>query len=81
MTYKEVLNSLADKTAETYNSYLQSKISALDGHDDFLADKVEQFRAEYDRLEKKLVALMATIKNENSLDEQVPADFYDEFIK
>lgn len=81
MTYKEVLKSLADQTAETYNSYLQSKISALDGQDDFLADKIEQYRAEYDRLEKKLVALMATIKNENSLTGQAPEGFYAEFIK
>lgn len=81
MTYKEVLNSLANKTAETYNLYLQSKISALDAADDFHADKTEQHRAEYERLEKKLVALMATIKNEGSLSDQSPAGFYEDFIK
>ena len=81
MTYKEVLHSLADQTAETYNSYLQAKISLLDGQDDFLADKVEQYRAESERLEKKLVALMATIKNENSLTEEAPEGFYAEFTK
>lgn len=80
MTYKEILNKLADKTAETYSAYLQSKIS-LAGEDDFAADKTELHRAEADRLEKKLVALLATIKNDNSLDQQAPEDFYEDFVK
>ena len=81
MTYKEVLNKLATETATTYNAYLQSKIAALNPHDDYLADKTEQHRAEYERLEKKVVALMATIKNEDSLEAEAPQDFYHEFIK
>lgn len=81
MTYKEILNELAAKTAETYTAYLQSKISSLTDDDSFLADRTEQYRAESDRLEKKLVALLATVKNEGSGDDQAPADFYEEFIK
>jgi len=81
MTYKEILNTLADKTAATYTSYLQSKIAALSNSDELLADRTEQYRAESERLEKKLVALVATIKNDDSIDEQAPANFYEEFIK
>ncbi|HEY0174973.1 MAG TPA: hypothetical protein VGC08_01260 [Pedobacter sp.] len=81
MTYNEILNALAARTAETYSSYLQSKISSLSDDDGFLADKTEQYRAEYDRLEKKLVALLATVKNEGFLNEEAPDDFYEEFIK
>jgi len=81
MTYKEILNALAEKTADTYNSYLQSKIQALTENDALLGDKTEAHRAEYERLEKKFVALVATIKNEDSLDSQAPDDYYEEFIK
>lgn len=81
MTYKEILNSLANKTAETYSAYLQSKVSALADSDDFSADKTEQYRAEAERLEKKLVALVATIKNDDSIEEEAPEGFYEDFIK
>lgn len=79
MTYKEILNALAEKTAETYTIYLQSKISALSG-DEFLADQTEQYRAEAERLEKKLVALLAIVKNDDSADQEAPANFYEEFV-
>lgn len=81
MTYKEILNDLAAKTAETYDEYLQSKISSLTDDDSFLADRTEQYRAEAERLEKKLVALLATVKNEGSAENEAPADFYEEFTK
>lgn len=81
MTYKEMLNSLAEKTAETYNSYLQAKISTAIEDDGLSVEKAEQHRAEYERLEKKLVALIATIKNEESINEQAPDNFYEDFIK
>lgn len=81
MTYKEILSTLANQTAETYSSYLQSKISSLSADDASLADRTEQHRAEAERLEKKLVALIATIKNDNSLNDQAPEGFYDDFIK
>ncbi|RAJ33341.1 hypothetical protein [Pedobacter cryoconitis] len=81
MTYKEMLNSLAEKTAETYNSYLQAKISTTVEGDGLSAEKAEQHRSEYERLEKKLVALIATIKNEESINEQAPDNFYEDFIK
>lgn len=79
MTYKEILNTLAVKTADTYNSYLQTKIGVLSAGDDFSADKAEQYRAEYERLEKKLVALVATVKNDDSIDQEAPDNFYEEF--
>jgi len=81
MTYQEVLNSLAKKTVDTYSAYLSSKIAALSASDDFVADKTEQYRAEYERLDKKLTALVATIKNDGSLDEAAPDNFEEEFIK
>lgn len=81
MTYKEILSALANQTAETYSSYLQSKISSLSDDDAFLADKTEQHRAEAERLEKKLVALIATIKNDDSINEQAPEGFYEDFVK
>ena len=81
MTYKEMLDSLAEKTAETYNAYLQAKISATVENDGISAEKAEQHRAEYERLEKKLVALIATIKNDDSIHEQAPDNFYEDFIK
>lgn len=76
-----MLNTLANKTAETYNLYLQAKISSSVDDDDFSADKAEQHRAEYERLEKKLVALLATIKNDGSILEQAPDNFFEDFIK
>lgn len=81
MTYKEMLHSLAEKTAETYNAYLQAKISVTVEGDGLSAEKAEQHRAEYERLEKKLVALIATIKNDDSINEQAPDNFYEDFIK
>ena len=81
MTYKEILNTLAEKTADTYNSYLQSKIASVSDENHFLADQTEQYRAEYERLEKKLVALLATVKNDESVDNVAPEDFYEEYIK
>lgn len=81
MTYQEILQTLADQTAETYNAYLQAKISALSDTDQSVADKTEQHRAEAERLEKKLVALIATIKNDESISKEAPDGFYEDFIK
>jgi L-rhamnose mutarotase len=81
MTYKEMLNLLAKKTAETYDLYLQAKISTLIEDDDLSADQAEQHRAESERLEKKLAALMATIKNDGSINDEAPGNFFEDFIK
>jgi hypothetical protein len=81
MTYKELLYDLADRTAETYNSYLESKVSSLVDPAQAVPDRTEQHRAEYERLEKKLIALLATVKNEGSADAEAPGDFYEDFIK
>ncbi|CAM4131083.1 hypothetical protein SAMN06265348_103125 [Pedobacter westerhofensis] len=80
MTYKELLYDLADRTAETYSSYLESKVSSLVDPQG-LPERTEQHRAEYERLEKKLIALLATVKNEDSADAEAPDDFYEDFIK
>jgi predicted nucleic acid-binding Zn-ribbon protein len=81
MTYKELLYDLAEKTAETYNLYLESKISSVVDPDNSLPERIEQHRAEHERLEKKLVALLATVKNEGSTDAEAADDFYEEFLK
>ncbi|MCX2481270.1 hypothetical protein OQY15_19380 [Pedobacter sp. MC2016-15] len=81
MTYKELLYDLADRTAETYNSYLESKVSSLVDPQQSVPDRTELHRAEYERLEKKLIALLATVKNDASADNEAPGDFYEEFIK
>lgn len=81
MTYKEILNLLANKAVETYNLYLQSKIAGLEENDGSIADQTELHRSEYDRLEKKLIAMLATVKNDDSLDKEVPDGYYEDFIK
>jgi len=81
MTYKEILNTLANKTVETYDLYLQSKIAGLIENDGSIADQTELHRSEYDRLEKKLIAMLATVKNDESINEEVPEGFYEDFIK
>lgn len=81
MTYKEVLNTLANQAAETYSLYLQSKIAALVENNGSLADQIELHRSEYERLEKKLSAMLATVKNDESIDKEVPEGFYEDFIK
>lgn len=81
MTYKQLLYDLAEKTSGTYQSYLTAKIAAFVEPSDSSQGKTEQHRAEYERLEKKLVALLATVKNEGTLDNEAPSGFYDDFIK
>jgi chaperonin cofactor prefoldin len=81
MTYKDILNTLANTSAETYTLYLQSRIEALEENDGSLADQIELHRSEYERLDKKLSALLATVKNDESLDKEAPEGFYEDFIK
>lgn len=80
MTYQEILNSVAARTVSTYEAYLNAKIAGLSDTDDFLADKTEQQRAEYERLEKKLIALLATVKKEGSLNNEAPDHYEENFI-
>lgn len=81
MTYKEVLNTLVDHTVDTYKHYLESKIATLNSNDGFFPDQTEQYRAEYEKLEKKLVALLAIVKNDDTVNAEVPDNFLTEFIK
>lgn len=80
MTYQEILNSILAKTVSTYESYLNAKIAGISDSDTFLADKTEQHRAEYERLEKKLIALLATIKKDDNLNEEAPENYEENFI-
>ena len=81
MTYKELLNDLAVKTGNSYNLYLNAKISSVIDPSDFSAERTEQHRAEYGRLEKKLITLLATVKNEVSADDEAAAELYKEFYE
>lgn len=80
MTYQDILNSVAARAVSTYQAYLDAKIATLLDNDDFSADKTEQHRAEYERLEKKLIALLATIKKNNTLNEEAPDNYEENFI-
>ena len=73
MTYKELLQSLADQASQNYTAYLQSKIDAVTNTDDtLLADKTEQYRDGYEWNEKKFGAILAMVKNDNVLDDVAP---------
>jgi len=75
MTYKELLQSLADQASQNYSAYLQSKIDAvISPEDTLLADKTEQYRDGYDWNEKKFGAILAMVKNDQSLEDAAPED-------
>ena len=82
MTYEELLQSLADRAATNYTAYLQSKIDALiNTEDNLLADKTSQYKDEYERMEKKFTAVLAMVKNDQSLDATVSEDIVDDAVK
>jgi hypothetical protein len=81
MTYKELLQTLADKASENYKDYLQSKIDALVNADDsLLPEKTQQYKDECERYEKKFSAALATVKNVQGLDESVAESDIDNFL-
>lgn len=82
MTYKELLKTLADKSSENYTAYLQSKIGALiHTTDETLADKTQQYKDAAEYFEKKLVAAIAIVKNQEALNEDVPEEDKNNFLK
>ncbi len=82
MTYQELLQSLADRAATNYTAYLQSKIDAVaDAEDELLSDKTQQYKDEYERMEKKFTAVLAMVKNEQSLEDHVPEDVVNDAVK
>lgn len=81
MTYKELLQTLADTASKNYKDYLQSKIDSLiDAEDTLLPEKTQQYKDESERYEKKFSAALATVKNVQGLDEDVPEEDIDSFM-
>lgn len=81
MTYQELLQMLADKASGNYRDYLQSKIDALmNAEDSLLPEKTQQYKDESERYEKKFSAALATVKNEQGLDEVVPEEDLNGFL-
>jgi hypothetical protein len=73
MTYKELLQTLADQAAQNYTAYLQSKIDViLNPSDELLADKTQQYRDGYERNEKQFITVLAMVKNDESLNSEAP---------
>jgi len=81
MTYKELLQTLADKASKNYKDYLQSKIEALtNAEDTLLPEKTQQYKDESERYEMQFSAALATVKNVQGLDEDVPEDDINSFL-
>ncbi|MEJ5961497.1 hypothetical protein [Pedobacter immunditicola] len=81
MTYKELLQTLADKASGNYAAYLQSKIDTLiNVHDTLLPEKTQQYKDESERYEMKFSAALATVKNVQGLDEVVPEEDINSFL-
>jgi hypothetical protein len=81
MTYKELLQTLADQAAQNYTAYLQSKIDVLlNPSDELLADQTEQYRDSYERNEEKFITVLAIVKSDNSLDSQAPEELSDDAV-
>jgi len=82
MTYKELLQTLADQASTNYEAYLQSKIDAvMDMNDTLLPEKTQQYKDAAEAFEKKFTAALATVKNEIGLNESVPEAEADNFLK
>jgi thioredoxin-like negative regulator of GroEL len=82
MIYKELLQTLADQATANYKDYLQSKITSLeDVGNDFSHEKTQQYKDAAENLEKKFSAALATVKNGQGLDENVPEEEIDNFLK
>jgi hypothetical protein len=79
MTYKELLQTLADQAAQNYTAYLQSKIDVvLNPSDELLADKTEQYRDSYSRNEKQFTTVLAMVKSDDSLNSEAPEELLGE---
>jgi DNA polymerase I-like protein with 3'-5' exonuclease and polymerase domains len=82
MTYKELLQSLADQASANYSAYLQSKIDAVeDTEDQLLPEKTGQYKDSYERMEKKFIAILSRVKNDGSLEADAPDEVVDDTTK
>ncbi|MBG6236499.1 putative coiled-coil protein SlyX [Pedobacter sp. CAN_A7] len=81
MTYKELLQNLADQASENYKNYLQSKIAAQENTtDELLPQKTQQFKDTAELLEKKFSAVLATVKSGEELNQAVPDESLNDFL-
>lgn len=81
MTYKELLQNLADQASENYKNYLQSKIAAQENiTDELLPEKTQQYKDAAALLEKKFSAVLASVKSGEELDQAVPDEDINDFL-
>jgi len=81
MTYIELLRMLAEKASKNYTDYLQSKIDALlNAEDTLLPEKTLQYKDESELYEKRFSTVLATVKNEQGLDEDVSEEDLNGFL-
>jgi len=81
MTYKELLQSLADQATDNYKNYLESKIAAQqDADDELLPQKTQQFKDATEKIEKKFSAVLATVKGGEGLDQAIPDEDLNDFL-
>ncbi len=52
----------------------------MNAEDALLPEKTQQFKDESERFEKKFSAALATVKNEQGLDENVPEEDLNNFL-
>lgn len=82
MTYKELLQQLADQAVSNYTQYLQSKIDAqINTEDQLLPETTQHFKDTAEQHEKKFNAVLATVKDQQILDESVSEEDMNDFMK
>jgi len=81
MTYKELLQNLADQATDNYKNYLQSKIAAqVDTDDQLLPQKTQQFKDATEKIEGKFSAVLATVKGGEGLEQAIPDEDLNDFL-
>lgn len=81
MTYKELLQALADQAAVNYKDYLQTKIDALvNSTDSLLPEKTQQYKDAAQGYEKNFITVLAIVKKEQGLDQTVPEADVNSFL-
>lgn len=82
MTYKELLEKLADEAVTNYRQYLQSKIDAqINTGEQLLPEKTQYYKDIAEYKEGKFNAVLATVKGEQILNEPVSGEEMDDFMK
>lgn len=82
MTYKELLQTLADQASQQYTAYLQSKIEVIQNPSDALLEaKIQQYQDGYERNEKRFGAILAMVRNGESLENTAPEEIDDDPAK